>query len=335
MKHILVTGGCGYIGSHTVLELLNQGYNVTVFDSLERGYQQSLSRIHQLTGKEAGFCQGDLRNPQDIQTALSQFQIDAVIHFAAYKSVGEAQATPEAYYQNNVMGTLNLLQAMHKHQVNNIVFSSTSAVYGESDILPMHEALPFNPKNAYGKSKATVEWILEDFYNAHQISSIALRYFNAAGAHPSGQIGEDPSQTGNIIPLIMQTLVGKREKFTLYGNNHSTSDGTQERDYIHVMDLATGHLAALKKLETTPGASAYNLGTGNATSNQTLIALAEKITNKKLNYEVLEPRPGDPPITVCDPSKAQQELGWKATATIEDILTDNWNWVTQNPQGYQ
>lgn len=334
MSHILVTGGAGYIGSHMVLELLNQGYDVIVFDNLERGYAQSLVRVREITGKEIAFIPGDLRYGEEIEKVFTQYNIDAVIHFAAYKNVGEAAQDPYKYYNNNVLGSLNLLQSMKNHQVNKIVFSSTSAVYGESKILPMHEQLPIQPKNAYGKSKATVEWILEDFFDSFEISSVALRYFNAAGAHPSGKIGEDPSLTGNIIPLIMQTLIGKRDSFKLFGDSFDTTDGTQERDYIHVMDLATGHIAALNKLSHASGAYIYNLGTGSATSNKTLIKLAEDLSGKKLTYEVVDPRPGDPPITVCDPSKANKELDWKAKNTVDDIMKDYWNWVTQNPNGY-
>lgn len=332
--HILVTGGAGYIGSHTVLELLNQGYKVVVFDSLERGYQTALHRIEQITGHSAEFFHGNLQMPHDLKQVFSKYEIEAVIHFAAYKDVGEADKAPEKYYRNNVFGTLNLLDAMVEHDIKKIVFSSTSAVYGDSLVLPMHEGLPVQPKNAYGKSKAAVEWILADYFRSYGMSSVALRYFNAAGAHISSKLGEDPRRSGNIIPLIMQTLIGQREKFLLYGNDFPSPDGTQQRDYIHVMDLATGHLAALKKLND-PGFYVYNLGTGQSNSNLQIIELSEKIAGQKLTYDIVPPRPGDPVTTVSDPTKAKAELGWQAQYTISDIITHQWNWVKNNPKGYQ
>lgn len=331
--NILVTGAGGYIGSHAALELLNQGHHVIGFDSLERGYQTAIRRIEHLANQQITFIKGDLLNTHDLKQVFSDHPIDAVIHFAAYKDVGEADKSPEKYYRNNVFGTLNLLQAMVDHQVSKIVFSSTSAVYGDSDVIPMHEDLPRKPKNAYGKSKATVEWILEDYYKSYNFSAIALRYFNAAGAHPSGQIGEDPRRCGNLIPLVLQTLIGQREKFLLYGNQFPTPDGTQQRDYIHVMDLATGHAAALKKLDQ-PGFNVYNLGTGTANSCLQIIKLAEKTSGLKLTYEIAPPRPGDPVTTLSDPTKAQVDFGWKAQYTIEDIISHQWNWVKQNPSGY-
>jgi len=331
---ILVTGGAGYIGSQTTLELVKQGFDVTVLDSYELGYHQALERIEQMTGKTVGRVTADLRKIDEVHKAFENRELDAIVHFAAYKNVGEAEGNPEKYFENNVLGSLNLLKTMEKNGVKRIVFSSTSAVYGNSEVLPMDESLPFAPLNAYGQSKATVEWMLGDFYRAYDISSVALRYFNAAGADPSGEIGEDPSRTGNIIPLIMQTLIGKRESFSLFGDNFETADGTQERDYIHVQDLATGHVAALRKLEKSEGAFAYNLGRGESTSNKQLIELAEEITGKKLNYEVTGPRAGDPPITVSDPSKAEKELDWKAVYDIRAIMTDHWRWVSQNPEGY-
>ncbi len=336
MGKIIVTGGAGYIGSHTVLGLLNAGYDVVVIDNLKRGYEESIRRVETLTGKRIDLEKMSLDNVEGLNQVLTKNNdASCVVHFAAYKNVGEAEKNPDMYFGNNVIGSLNLLNAMKANNIKSIVFSSTSAVYGDSLVLPMHENLPIQPKNAYGQSKATVEWMIQDYVKAYGMSGIALRYFNAAGADESGQIGEDPRLSGNVIPLIMQTLVGKREEFVLYGDEFPTQDGTQERDYIHVMDLASGHVAAVERLSHTQGYSVYNLGTGVAISNKKLIEISENVSGNKLNYRSDAPREGDPVITVSDPSLALAELNWKAKYDIYKIVEDQWRWVKMNPNGYE
>ncbi len=336
MGKIIVTGGAGYIGSHTVLGLLEAGHEVVVIDNLERGYEESITRVEAITGKKVDLQKMSLANVVGINQLLAKYSdATCVVHFAAYKNVGEAEKNPDIYFGNNVIGSLNLLNAMKLNGIKSIVFSSTSAVYGDSLILPMHEGLPIQPKNAYGQSKAAVEWMIQDYIRAYGMSGIALRYFNAAGAHESGQIGEDPRLSGNVIPLIMQTLVGKREEFVLYGDKFPTQDGTQERDYIHVMDLASGHLAAVERLATIEGYGVYNLGTGIAVSNKKLIEISENVSGNKLNYRSDKPREGDPVITVSDPSHAWKDLQWKAKYDIDKIIEDQWRWVKLNPNGYE
>lgn len=337
---ILVTGGAGYIGSHTVLQLIEEGYEVVVLDNLERGYVEAMRRVEEISGKKVKLVKGDLR--RSIKEQISKIKnISAVIHFAAYKDVGEADKDPGKFYENNVLGTFNLLRCMSEFGINKFVFSSTSAIYGNAKELPITEQSPVQPLNAYGHTKAAIEWMLEDYAKsflpaqAGGLSSVRLRYFNAAGAHASGKIGEDPSFCGNVLPMIMQTLVGEREKFLLFGDKFPTEDGTQERDYIHVMDLASAHVAALRKLDEENGSFVYNLGTGKPTSVRTLMDLCEKVSGKKLNYEVVEPRPGDPLVVYCDPKKANEELGWKAEYGIEKIVRDQWRWVIENPRGYK
>lgn len=335
MAKILVTGGAGYIGSHTVLALIESGYEVVVLDNLERGYSEAINRVGTLTGKQIMLVNVDLRDMGRLSEVINEHKdATAVVHFAAYKNVGEADREPERYFYNNVVGSLNLLTAVKNAGIKSFVFSSTSAVYGDSDVLPMHENLPIQPKNAYGQSKATVEWMIKDFANAYGMSAVVLRYFNAAGAHPSGQIGEDPKLSGNVIPMIMQTLIGTRDEFVLFGDTFATADGTQERDYIHVMDLAAGHVAAVEKLGRESGVWTFNLGTGNSTSNKNLISISEEISGMKLKYRSEPPREGDPLITVSDPSQARMQLGWEAKKNIREIVEDQWRWVSMNPQGY-
>jgi UDP-glucose 4-epimerase len=334
MQTILVTGGAGYIGSHTVLELLDTGYQVVVLDNLERGYLEALNRVKALTNRELSFVQADLRDKDQLASVFTTHQINAVIHFAAYKDVGEADRDPQKFYNNNILGTKNLLDTMRDNQVKQLVFSSTSAVYGNSEQLPMTEDLPVAPLNAYGHTKAAIEWMLTDYSHSYQLNAVSLRYFNAAGAHPSGQIGEDPSHTGNVLPMITQTLVGRRKQFLLFGDQFATPDGTQQRDYIHVMDLATGHIAALNKLQTDQGYFIYNLGTGQPSSVKQLINLAQQISGRQLNYTVADPRPGDPLTVYCDPQQANKDLNWTAQYDIEAIISHQWNWATNNPNGY-
>lgn len=336
---ILVTGGAGYIGSHTVLQLLEDGYEVVVLDNLERGYEEALRRVEEISGMKVKLVKADLRDIEAIRKAFKDLAdgsgIDAVIHFAAYKDVGEADKDPEKFYENNVIGSWNLLKCMREFEINKVVFSSTSAVYGDAEELPITEKSSLQPKNAYGHSKVSIEWMLDDYANSFGLSSVRLRYMNAAGAHPSGRMGEDPKYCGNLLPMIMQTLVGEREKFLMFGDSFKTEDGSQERDYVHVMDLATAHVAALNKLNEDQGSFVYNVGTGKSSSVKVLMDLCEKEANKKLNYEVVDPRPGDPLVVYCDPKKANEELGWKTKFGIEDIVKDQWNWMVKNPKGYK
>lgn len=335
MTNILVTGGAGYIGVHTVLELLNYDYSVYVIDNLERGYFKAIERAEGMSGKKVNFHQVDIKNPLELDSVWQKFpNIDAIVHFAAYKNVGEANQYPGRYYENNIQGTVNLLEVASKYGTNKIVFSSSAATYGQGNGNPIKESDPKHPLNAYGQSKLAMEWLIEDYCNSLNWTAIALRYFNAAGAHPSGKLGEDPKLTGNVIPLIMQTLIGKRDEFVVFGDQFNTPDGTQERDYIHVMDLATAHVKSLEKTFQSSGYKAYNLGTGQSTSVNNLIKLSEQVSNKRLIYRIGEPRMGDPEFLISDPSLANRELGWHAEYSIQQIIQDQWNWVSKNPEGY-
>ncbi|PIR42857.1 UDP-glucose 4-epimerase GalE [candidate division WWE3 bacterium CG_4_9_14_0_2_um_filter_35_11] len=326
---ILVTGGAGYIGSHTVLELLNAGHDVVVFDSLEKSTLKNLDEIKIMTGKNISFMKGDLLS-YDLASLLKEQSPNAIIHFAGYKNAGESVKEPSKYHRTNVYGTFLLLEAMRETNVNKIVFSSSCSIFGNPEKLPISEDLLPNPISAYGKSKLMVEYMLKDYEIAYGISSVALRYFNAAGAHESGKIGEEVKATGNIIPLIMENLLGHRSGFTLFGDKFNTPDGTQERDYVHVMDLANGHLKALEKLEYSEGFFFYNLGTGTPSSNKKLIELSENISGKKLAYEISGPRAGDPDFVYADPKKANTELGWTPKYSIEEIIKAAWNWHSKN-----
>ena len=326
---ILVTGGAGYIGSHTVLELLNAGHQVCVFDSLEKSTLKNLDEIKLMTRKEIAFVKGDLLS-YDLASLLKEQSTDAVIHFAGYKNAGESVKEPSKYHRTNVHGTFVLLEAMRECKVNKIVFSSSCAIYGNPEKLPISEELLPNPISAYGKSKLMVEYMLKDYATAYGISSVALRYFNAAGAHESAKIGEEVKATGNIIPLIMENLLGRKIGFTLFGDKFNTQDGTQERDYVHVTDLAIGHLKALEKLQNSKGFFFYNLGTGTPISNKRLIELSENVSGKKLVYTVSEPRAGDPEFVFADPSKANHELVWTPKYSIEEIIKTAWNWHSKS-----
>ncbi len=322
---ILVTGGAGYIGSHTVLELLKNDYQVVVYDSLETSTKANLEEVQKLTGKIIEFVEGDILDGQKLVKTIEQYKPEAVVHFAAYKKVGESVENPEKYYRNNVLGAFNVLNIMKQTGVNKFVFSSTCSVYGNA-ISPISEATLLNPINPYARSKMVVEGILNDYFTAYGINSVALRYFNAAGADESCKIGEEVKATANIIPLIMETLMGRREKLTLFGDKFNTKDGTQERDYIHVTDLALAHVLSLKKLEKDSGYFFYNLGTGVATSNKQLIQIAEQISGKKLNYEVAGPRAGDPEVLYANATKAKNELGWQSECNIQQIIQSAYNW---------
>ena len=333
---ILVTGGAGYIGSHTVVELLNSGQNVVIVDNLVNSSIEALHRVESITGKSVTFYQGDVLNKALLQKVFSDHQIHSVIHFAGLKAVGESVAQPLKYYENNVTGTLVLCEVMAEHGIKNLVFSSSATVYGDPASLPITEDFPTGATNPYGQSKLMVEQILHDLNHADSSWNIArLRYFNPVGAHVSGRIGEDPNDIpNNLMPFIAQVAVGKREKLSVFGGDYPTHDGTGVRDYIHVVDLATGHLRALEKLNTKPGLVTYNLGTGQGYSVLDMIKAFEKASGKSIPYQIVERRPGDIAACYAAPQKAKTELGWQATHTLEDMAESSWKWQSTNPNGY-
>jgi UDP-glucose 4-epimerase len=335
--NVLVTGGAGYIGSHTLVELLNAGINAVVVDNLCNSSAESLHRVEQLTGKTVQFYQGDILNKPLMQKIFADHQFDAVIHFAGLKAVGESVAKPLKYYQNNVCGTLVLCQVMQEAGVRNLVFSSSATVYGDPASLPIREDFPTSATNPYGQSKLMVENILADFQRANPQWNIArLRYFNPVGAHESGLIGEDPNDIpNNLMPYIAQVAIGKRDKLSIFGNDYPTADGTGVRDYIHVVDLALGHVKALQKLRTNPGLVTYNLGTGQGYSVLDMLHAFEKACGKSIPYQIAPRRPGDVAACYADPTYAAQELGWQATHTLQDMVDSSWRWQSLNPNGYQ
>lgn len=337
MKNILVTGGAGFIGSHTCVELLQAGYRVVVVDNLCNSKQVSLQRIQSLTGKPLAFHQVDLLDRAALDAVFAAHSIDAVIHFAALKAPGESVAQPLRYYHNNITGTILLCEVMAQHGVKNIVFSSSATVYGESNQPPLTEDMPTSAINPYGWSKVMMERVFRDVCVADPAwNVILLRYFNPIGAHPSGQIGEDPNGIpNNLVPYIAQVAVGKRPYLRVWGNDYPTPDGTCIRDYIHVVDLAVGHLKALEKLNSNPGAVVYNLGTGKGNSVMEVVAAFEKACGKPIPYQIAARRLGDLPVSYADVSKANRELGWFAQRDIEGMCADVWRWQSNNPNGYE
>ena len=334
---ILVTGGAGYIGSHTCVELLEAGYEVVIVDNLSNSKEEVVHRIEEITGKQVDFYQVDLLDKAGLDRVFEEQEIDAAIHFAALKAVSESVEVPVEYYHNNLTGTIHLVQSMREHGVKNIVFSSSATVYGEENQPPLREDMPRGAAtNPYGWTKLMMEQILEDVHRADPEWNIAvLRYFNPVGAHPSGLIGEDPKGFPyNLIPYMTQVAVGKRPFLRVFGDDYPTPDGTPIRDYIHVVDLAIGHLRALETLESNPGYVIYNLGTGQGYTVLEVIRAFEKAYGKPLPYEILERRPGDLPVSYADPSKAERELGWKAERDLETMCADAWRWQQQNPNGY-
>ncbi|UPO75691.1 UDP-glucose 4-epimerase GalE [Arthrobacter sp. Helios] len=333
---ILVTGGTGYIGSHTTLELLQAGHDVVVLDNLANSSTESLNRVQELSGRTAEFVQADLLDPQALEEVFAAHSPEAVIHFAGLKAVGESVARPLYYYRNNVAGTLNLLEVMDRHDVRTIVFSSSATVYGASEEVPLVEKMPMDAVNPYGRTKEQIEDILADLGASDERWSIALlRYFNPVGAHESGRIGEDPTGVpNNLLPFVAQVAVGRREKVMVFGNDYPTPDGTGVRDYIHVMDLAAGHLAALDYIAARKGVKRWNLGTGNGSSVLEVLAAFSKAAGKDVPYEFAPRRPGDAAVSYADPSAALAELGWSAGRSLDDMCQDHWNWQKQNPQGY-
>jgi UDP-glucose 4-epimerase len=333
---ILVTGGAGYIGSHTCVELLNAGYEIVLVDNLSNSKQESLKRIQELTGKSLEFHRVDLTDRDALETVFGLSPVHAVIHFAGLKAVGESVEKPLHYYHNNVSGTVTLCQVIRKYGVKNLVFSSSCTVYGEPHKVPVTEDFPRSATNPYGRSKLMIEDILTDLNVADRALNVALlRYFNPVGAHPSGRIGEDPNGIpNNLVPYIAQVAVGRLSELNVFGNDYPTVDGTGVRDYIHVVDLAFGHLRALEVMAGSPGVVAYNLGTGQGHSVLEVVAAFERACGKKIPYKIAGRRLGDVPATYADPSKAQRELGWKAELGIDEMCADVWRWQSQNPNGY-
>ena len=338
MQHIIVTGGAGYIGSHTCLELLNNGYRVTVIDNLSNASREGLRRVEELTGKPVEFFKADLLDPDALDLFFSiHNDADGVIHFAGLKAVGESVARPLLYYQNNITGTLNLCQAMTKYGIKNIVFSSSATVYGDPASVPITEEFPLLAcTNPYGRTKAMIEDILRDIHVADNSWNIALlRYFNPVGAHKSGRIGEDPNGIpNNLMPYISQVAVGKLPELSVFGNDYPTHDGTGVRDYIHVVDLAVGHLKALEKLSQKPGVVTYNLGTGKGYSVLDMVKAFEEASGRKIPYKIAPRRAGDIAQCYADPSLARRELGWQAERGLKEMCEDSWRWQSMNPQGY-
>lgn len=334
---ILVTGGAGYIGSHTCLELLNFGFEVVVVDNLSNSNIASLDRVHKLTGKPVTFYNVDLLDKEGLEAVFSENKIDAVIHFAGYKAVGESVEVPLRYYQNNITGTLILCQVMQTFNVKRLVFSSSATVYSPTSSGAISEDFPLGATNPYGRTKLMIEEILRDLYVSDNSWSISLlRYFNPVGSHESGLIGEDPSGIpNNLTPYITQVAVGKLKQLRVFGDDYPTPDGTGVRDYIHVVDLALGHLKAIDKVMTTTGVDAYNLGTGKGYSVLEMIHAFEQASGRSIPYAIIDRRPGDVAICYADSTKARVELGWAAERGIEDMCADAWRWQLNNPNGYE
>ena len=334
---ILVTGGAGYIGSHTCVELLESGYQVVVLDNLCNSSPEALRRVEEITGKSVTFVEGDVRDRNTLQRLFSQYNFDSVIHFAGLKAVGESCQIPLSYYENNVSGTVVLCQEMARAGVFNIVFSSSATVYGDPASLPIREDFPLSATNPYGRSKLMVEEVLGDLYKSDNRWNIALlRYFNPAGAHSSGMIGEDPNDIpNNLMPYISQVAIGKREKLSVFGSDYPTVDGTGVRDYIHVVDLAKGHVCAIDKLRSGCGLKAWNLGVGNGTSVLQMVAAFEKAAGLTIPYELVDRRPGDIAECWADASLAEKELGWKTEKSLDEMMADTWRWQSSNPNGYR
>ncbi|MCG9608866.1 UDP-glucose 4-epimerase GalE [Vibrio harveyi] len=334
---VLITGGMGYIGSHTCVQMIEAGMEPIIVDNLCNAKVEVLSRIEALTGKKPVFHQGDIRDEAFLDSVFAEHDIQAVIHFAGLKAVGESVAKPLEYYDNNVNGSLVLARSMRKAGVKSIVFSSSATVYGDPDIVPITEDSPTGATtNPYGRSKYMVEECLSDLFNAENDWSITLlRYFNPVGAHPSGTMGEDPQGIpNNLMPFIAQVAVGRREKLSVFGNDYPTPDGTGVRDYIHVMDLADGHIAALKSLGDKAGLHIYNLGTGKGSSVLDMVEAFALACGKPVPYELCPRRPGDIAECWASTEKAERDLGWKATRSVTEMTADTWKWQSNNPQGY-
>lgn len=333
---VLVTGGAGYIGSHTCVELLNAGKDVVVIDNLLNSKEESLKRVEKITGKKIKFYKGDIRDRKILDKIFEENKIDSVINFAGLKAVGESCAKPLEYYENNIEGLLQLAFSMRDHNVKNLVFSSSATVYGKPKSVPIKEDFPLSTSNPYGSTKLFIEYILKDLYKADPSFNIAiLRYFNPIGAHESGMIGEDPKGIpNNLCPYITQVAVGKRKELGVFGNDYNTHDGTGVRDYIHVVDLAKGHVLAVNKLAENPGLLIVNLGTGHGYSVLDMVKAFEKVIGRPLPYKILPRRPGDIDECYADPSYAYEVLGFKAEKNLDDMCRDAMRWQTLNPDGY-
>ena len=336
MATILVTGGCGYIGSHTTLELLNKGYDVVVVDNFSNSSYEALRRVQEITGKEVVFYEADIRDSEKMESIFKTHSFDAVIHFAAFKAVGESCKLPLKYYDNNISGTVNLLKIMEKYNVKKIIFSSSATVYGEPERLPLDENCRLSTTNPYGATKLMMEMIMQDLYKAdNEWNIILLRYFNPVGAHESGRIGEDPKGLpNNLMPYVAQVASGKLPHINVFGNDYDTPDGTGVRDYIHVVDLAHGHIAAIENCNDA-GVHIYNLGTGRGYSVLEMIKAFEKACGKTLPYKICERRSGDIATCYAAPDKAKKELKWEAKFGIEEMCASQWKWQSGNPNGYE
>ncbi len=333
---ILVTGGAGYIGSHTCIELISAGYEVVIVDNLCNSCELAVKRVEEITGKKINFYAVDIADREGLNDIFEKESIDSVIHFAGLKAVGESVAKPLEYYSNNITGTIVLLEVMREHNVKNIVFSSSATVYGNPKTVPIKEDFPLSVTNPYGRTKLMIEEILQDLYVADkEWNIILLRYFNPIGAHKSGLLGEDPKGIpNNLLPYIAQVAVGKLDALGVFGDDYDTPDGTGVRDYIHVVDLAIGHVKAIKRLEDKAGVSIYNLGTGKGYSVLQVLHAFEKASGKKVDYVIKPRRAGDIATCYADASKAKKELGWETTKDIDEMCEDSWRWQSMNPNGY-
>lgn len=333
---VLVTGGAGYIGSHTVVELLNVGKEVVIVDDLSNSSEKVVDRIEEITGKRPKFYKVNILDEKEFEKIFEENKIDSIIHFAGFKAVGESVAKPLAYYTNNLVNTLIVLNTMKKYGVRNLVFSSSATVYGDPHTCPILENFPLSTTNPYGSTKLMIEDMLRDITKADKELNVAiLRYFNPVGAHESGRIGEEPNGIpNNLMPYITKVAIGKLEMLSVYGNDYPTHDGTGVRDYIHVVDLALGHLKALEKLETNPGLVTYNLGTGKGYSVLDMVKAFGKACGHEIPYKIVERRPGDVAMCYADPTKAKNELGWEAKYDLDRMCADSWRWQSNNPNGY-
>lgn len=333
---VLVTGGAGYIGTHTIIELDKAGYEVVVVDNYCNSKPIALKRVEEIIGKPIKAYELDVCDEDALRKVFAAEKIDSVIHFAGLKAVGESCAIPLRYYENNIVSTLSLLKVMKEFNCNNLVFSSSATVYGVPKTVPINESFPLSATNPYGRTKLFIEEILRDYYKANNDMNIALlRYFNPVGAHKSGRIGEDPNGIpNNLMPYITQVAIGKLAQLSVFGDDYDTHDGTGVRDYIHVCDLAHGHVLAIKKLETKPGVVTYNLGTGNGYSVLDMVKAFEKACGKKINYRIAPRRPGDVAACYADPTLAKEELGFEAEFGLDEMCADSWNWQSSNPKGY-
>ncbi len=338
MSKILVTGGAGFIGSHACVELLDSGYEVVVIDNLSNSSKESLNRVEEITGKKVKFYEGDIADVELMEKIFNENDIFAVMHFAGLKAVGESTKKPLEYYKNNISGSILMCEVMRNHNVKNLIFSSSATVYGEPKVVPITEDCPKGQcTNPYGWTKSMLEQIFMDIQKAdEEWNIILLRYFNPIGAHKSGRIGEDPNGIpNNLMPYITKVATGELPKLNIFGDDYNTKDGTGVRDYIHVVDLARGHVDALKKIEENPGIEIYNLGTGTGYSVLDVVKNFEKANNLTIPYEIAPRRPGDIDASYADPSKAKRELGWEAQYNIEQMCLDSWNWQKNNPNGYK